>query len=480
MKRITIFFQSDLFVLSIGKLIQTLLLFVAVRLYTTYLTDEEIGKLILMLAITMFIGLALVNPVGSFINREINDWVIKEILYSKFLIFNLYVLSVSIFSFFVPFFLNNFGVGESIQTLYFSIAVSLYVFFNTWNQTIVPTLNLLFHRKAYVFFTIASISMWLMLSLSFLVIFEATAFWWLVGQILGLCIGFISALVYMLRRVVGWQKSFVFNISTSGLVKILKFSLPLSVATFMLWVLTSAYKLVIEGQIGTTALAYIGLALALATSLASAIENLLMQIFHSSFYKGISDAYSREERSSVFQEFINRTVPLTLGAIFILICLTPFLMKILADERFTIIYPFVMLGLTLEFFRVMTNIFSHAAHSEYKTHKNIIPYTAGAVIALLGIWNSIRYEHWEYYVIASLFAGWLIALIIMFRQARQLLQFELPIVQTLKLILLLLPVAPVTWYFAESSKFLIDSVIIIIVTGLFSSFIMYRQYLRVI
>ena len=479
MKSIAVFIKSDLFILALGKLIQTVLLFFAVKLYTKYLSDEEVGNLILILSMTMFIGLALVNPIGSFITREVNAWINNKIFYRNFLIFNLYVLIVSIFSFFVPYILNYFGIGKSIPTLYFSIAVSLFVFFNTLNQTIIPALNLLFYRKAFVVFTVVSISMYLTLSVSFVVIFEATAFWWLIGQILGLGVGFIGALFYFLKHVVAWQMSDMFNITTAGLQKILKFSVPLSIATFMLWVLTSAYKLIIEGQLGAATLAYIGLALALATALSGAVETLLMQVFHSSFYKDISDAKTAEERSKVFQIFINRTVPLTTGAIFVLICLSPFLLKLLADDRFSIIYPYLMLGLILEFLRVMTNIISHAAHSEYKTQKNILPYTAGAVIALFCISYSIKQEQWEYYTLASLFSGWLLSLIIMIRQAKFLLKFELPVVQVFKIILHLSPVAPLTWYFSDTSKFTLPSLGIIAVVGSFASVILYKQHQRV-
>ena len=478
--KILSFLRTDVFVLAVGKLIQIVLLFLAVRLFTIYLPDAEVGNLILMLTMTMFIGLALVNPVGSFISRELNNWINKKVLYGKFLIFNLYVFCVSVFSFLLPYILSYFGIGKSIPTLNFSIAVSLFVFFNTWNQTIIPALNLLFHRKAFVCFTIVSISMYLVFSLLFVLTFEPTAFWWLIGQLSGLCVGFILALHFMLKSAVCRQQSPEFNIETSGLKRILKFSLPLAVATLMLWVLGNAYKLVIESQFGAEALAYIGLALTLAASLAGAVESLLMQVFHSPFYKGISEAENLEERRAVCQRFLNGTVPISAGAIFIVVCMTPFLLKLLADDRFAIIYPFLMLGLILEFLRVMTNIFSHAAHSEYKTHKNILPYAVGSVIASAGILYSITQARWEYYLIASLLCGWLATVIIMVRNAKKLLNFNLPVIQTFKVIVYLSPVAPLAWHFSGSSKYLIDSLGVIAVTCLFASIVLYRQYLRVI
>lgn len=480
MKRIVAFLQSDLFILAIGKIVQMLLLFLAVRLFTTYLPDAEVGNLILILAVTMFLGLALVNPVGSYINRELNNWVDEKVLLQKFIVFNLYVIFVSVFAFTLPYLLTPFGVGQSINTLYFSIVVSLFVFFNTWNQTIIPALNLLFYRKAFVLFTILSISLYLSFAVSFVYFIDQTASWWLAGQVTGLAIGFGFAFLFLFIKVLIGHEKVKFRFNTDGLGKVLKFSLPLALATAMLWTLSNSYKLVIEGHLGTEALAYIGLALMLATSLSGSLESLVMQVFHSPFYKGISGVASIEQRSQVFQTFLNGTLPLISGAIFLLVCLAPFLLKILADQRFSVIYPFLMLGFGIEFLRVSTNIISHAAHSEYQTHISIAPYAIGALVSIVGIVYFLEHENWQYYVIASLFLGWLLTFSLMVFNTRKLFYFKLPVVQITKVLVQLLPVGIVTWFFWESSKSMVDSIIIIFITSLYTSMVLYKQYQRAI
>lgn len=480
MKRIVVFLQSDLFILAIGKIVQMLLLFLAVRLFTTYLPDTEVGNLILMLAVAMFLGLALINPVGSYINRELNNWVDERVLLQKFLFFNLYIIFVSVFAFALPYLLIPFGVGQSINTLYFSIVVSLFVFFNTWNQTVIPALNLLFYRKAFVLFTILSISLYLSIAVSFVFIIEQTAYWWLAGQVIGLAIGFVFAFLFLFRKVLTGHEKIKFKFNTDGLGKVLRFSLPLALATAMLWALSNSYKLIIEGHLGTEALAYIGLALMLATSLSGAVESLLMQVFHSPFYKGISGAVSIEQRSQAFQTFLNGTLPLIAGAIFLLVCLAPFLLEILADKRFSVIYPFLMLGLGIEFLRVSTNIISHAAHSEYQTHISIVPYTVGALASIVGVIYFLEHENWQYFVIASLFLGWLLTFSLMVFNTRKLFSFKLPVVQIIKVLVQLIPVGLVAWFFGDSSESMIESIIIILIASLYTSIVLYRQYQRVI
>ncbi|WP_019556950.1 polysaccharide biosynthesis protein [Thiomicrorhabdus arctica] len=478
MKRVVTFIKSDLFILTIGKIIQMLLLFLAVRLFTNYLSDVEIGNLILILAVTMFFGLALVNPVGSYLNRELNQWYLNGLVLSKFVIFSGYILTVSVIAFGAPYLLALFGVGTSINTLSFSIVVSLFVFFNTWNQTIIPSLNLLFHRKAFVVFTILTVSLYLLLASVFVLLIEPTAYWWLMGQVSGLALGFISAFIYMFFGPLKNQNNLEIGFELKELGKVIRFAMPLSIATLFLWILGNAYKLIIEGQIDAEALAYIGLALILSTSLAGSIESLLMQVFHSSFYKGLASSNSIEDRTIVFQRFVDGTLPIMAGSLFVLICSAGFILTLLVDSRFSVVYQFLMFGLLIEFFRVTANIVSHVAHSEYKTAQNIKPYFYGALVATIGIFIAVQSSQWEYGVIASLLIAWFSTLAIMVRSAKRLIPFVLPIKAMLRVIVYLSPVGLLSVLFSSHSDSLIFSSSFIVLVGVYSSVILYRQYAR--
>jgi O-antigen/teichoic acid export membrane protein len=371
-----------------------------------------------------------------------------------------------------------FGVRLSINTLYFSISIGLFVFFNTWNQTIIPSLNLLAYRKAFVSFTIVSVLLYLAFSVAFILLIDATAYWWLLGQISGLAIGFILSLNYMIRKPLKDQYKARFKLEFQGIHNVIQFAFPLSISTLMLWVLGSSYKLIIEGQIDAEALAFIGLALTLATSLAGAVESLLMQVFHLPFYKSLFESSSIEARTVVFQKFINGTIPIIAGALFVLISLSSFLLTLLAESRFASIYQFLMLGLLIEFLRVSTNIISHAAHSEYQTKKNIIPYLIGALIAFTGVLFSVQNAYWQYWVIVSLFLGWAMTLFLMVSSAKKIIPFTFPIKHIANTIFYLLPIPLLSWLFWKSSDDLVFSVYFIILIGLYTAFVLYRKYSR--
>ncbi|MDG4812242.1 hypothetical protein P8629_04415 [Hydrogenovibrio sp. 3SP14C1] len=476
MKKLGLFLQSDLFLLAFGKLIQVLLLFAAVRIFTTNLSVNEVGNLILMLAVATFFGLALINPVGSFLNRKLNEWLQQGTMLQHFIIFNFYVLFVSFIAFLTPFALIYLNIGSTVTTIYFSIAVSLFVFFNTWNQTLIPSLNLLFYRKAFIFFTLLSTVLYLALASFFILSYNSSAFWWLVGQAAGLGIGFLLALMFFLRFVARSESISLpsFNIRDVG--NIARFTVPLSIATLLLWSLGNFYKLIVEAEISAEALAYIGLGLTLAVSLAGAVESLMMQVFHAHFYKGLSDAQTQKDREKVFQAFISNTMPMVTGALFVLMCLSPYLVNILADQRFSSVYIFLMFGVVIELIKIFTNILSHAAHSEYKTHKNIMPYFWGSLIGVSGVFVAMRIDEWQAGVVATLITAWLVSFIIMKKSSQRLLSFNIPWKEIIKVVLYLMPVAVISVFFKNWEQDILLSILIILVSGVFAAMVLFRQY----
>ena len=119
MQKLSTIIRSDLMVLTVGKLLQMLLLFFAVRLFTTYLSDKEIGNLILIISVASFFGMALINPVGSFINRKLNAWKESGVVYTNLILFNYYVVIISLLSFFSPYLLNLLGVVAQLTRYIF-------------------------------------------------------------------------------------------------------------------------------------------------------------------------------------------------------------------------------------------------------------------------------------------------------------------------------------------------------------------------
>ena len=461
MKHVRQFITSDLFILGAGKVIQMVLMFVAVKLFTTYLTDIELGNLILIMAVASFFGLALINPIGGFINRKLYSWVEQGVVLARLANFNYYVAAVAIGALVLPWLLALIGVGMSIETTWFSLVLCLFIYFNTWNQTIIPALNLLYYRKAFVIFTILSAVGYLLAAVLLVLYVDAKAQWWVLGQVTGLVIGFFVAVIFFFKALNLSFSLDAFRLNKEGITKVFSFSLPLAGATLLMWILLNSYKLIVEARLGAEELAQVGLGLILATSISGAVESLVMQIYHAHFYKGLSGAKGVEERSHVFQRFINQTVPIVFAALMMLSIVSPYLISLLADQRFLGAYIFLMIGLLVESLRVVTNILSHAAHSEFKTKANIQPYLWGALFAAISVYFVTYLEGWQVLLPWLLFISWLITVTLMFKGMLKLLTFHFPWQRLFKTFLFMIPLAFVSWIFVNEAKSILVSLVIL-------------------
>jgi len=466
--------QSDFIVLVFGKVLHMALLFLAVRLFTTILNDKEIGNLILLISISSFFSLSLINPVGSYINRELNSWHKKRVIKNKLLNYNYYVLTVSAVATLSPLVLIKFSIGASIDFYLYLFCLGAFLFFNTWNQTIVPSLNMFFHRKAFVLLTLLSISLYLSFSLAIVLFINKSGAGWLLGQALGLGIGFIVSLWYFLIKVVPEEKITSRALSLDGVSKVIGFCLPLSVATLLLWVVANSYKIIIEMQLGAESLAYVGLGLALAASLLGAIESLLMQIFQANFYKSLDDNQLKQNRASAFQELIDNTLPVIAGGVFTLTCMSPFLLRILADSRFSSIHYYMIAGLVIEFFRISCNVIGHAAHSEYKTSLNVTPYFIGSILSMVGVFYAVKLSDWQFPILIAIFVSWVVTFLVMSYLSNKILPYRYPLIKIVRMICFLSPNFLITWLFMERASDIFISLLALTISGFYSLAIVYK------
>ena len=58
------------------------------------------------------------------------------------------------------------------------------------------------------------------------------------------------------------------------------------------------------------------------------------------------------------------------------------LISLLAHNKFHESYVYIMFGVGIEFFRVMTNLLNNVSQSEYKTTETIKPYVIGFIVSL--------------------------------------------------------------------------------------------------
>ena len=227
--------NNELLTLIIGRLLQVIIMLVTIRISTKYLDANEIGNLYLIVSITSFFGLFFLNPIGQYINRKTHEWYESGQLLNSFYVYNLYILSVSIISIPIIYIFIYFGIAKSIGFIELSLFIVLFIYFNTWNKTIIPTINMLGGRVMFVILTLFTQILSLLLAYVLILVYAPKGIFWFLGQTIGLGSVALVAFIYFVKN-----KQNNFNIEMANkfiniksLKNIFKYSAPLSVGCFI-------------------------------------------------------------------------------------------------------------------------------------------------------------------------------------------------------------------------------------------------------
>ena len=191
--------NKTLFLLSVGRVLQIIILFLVSRVMTKLLSHEEVGFLYLLLSISSYVGLVVMNPVGVYYTRKLHSWSEEKISVSIFLLVVLFIFLSSLLCFPIVF-IGKFFIGLNGYT-WISIAMlmTFYVFSSTVNNTLIPSLNILKYRTSFVVLTFLTQFFGLVFSY-FLVINNANAFYWLLGQGISFLLFFFITLFYFIYK----------------------------------------------------------------------------------------------------------------------------------------------------------------------------------------------------------------------------------------------------------------------------------------
>jgi len=470
--------NRNFLIITIGRVLYIAISLLAVRVYTSMLSTAEVGNFYLINSITAFFGFTLLNPVGMYINRKLNHWVADNNLLNGFFLYNLYLVSVSLASLVMVYFLNRvLHVGATVDLKLLLLFVMLNIYFNTWNQTVIQTLNLLDHRITFVVFTVLTSSLGLGLSM-LLVKGTATAVWWLAGQLLAQIVLTLFAFIY-LHRVLKSRLSFGYigSVATRQNVKnVLYFVAPLAFTTFLTWSQSQSYRLIVENRIGVEFLAQIGLGLSIAANIAAAVESVVQQLYMPLFYREISTT-DQAGRTLACNKLFHLAIPIYFSLTLFVSCLAPFLVTLLAHGKFGGAFLFVIYGAWIELFRMMAGLLSTTAHSEMQTRSLVKPSLAGALLVVPGVYLASYTAFYQQIVPAVLVISGLVGMFVMYRDMKKIMKIKLGIRGIVRSALISVPFAAAL-FLIDLRHSIMASFAITAVLGsyfLLSQYIIYRQ-----
>jgi O-antigen/teichoic acid export membrane protein len=420
--------KNDGGLILIGRISQAFLNIIALRVLTSILSPAQVGGFYLILALAGGFGLFLINPVQMYINRKLHLWHSKKSVLKHFFIFNAYILLISVISLIIVFYLKEiFGIGAMFSTSQFIMAVGLYIFVSNWSMTALPTLNMLNFRKSFVLLSVLTSVLSLIFSAAIVFFISQSAFSWISGQILGMGIMAIIAILVLKKKTREKMSGFLFfknEINKNNFAALMKFAVPLSGATFFIWLQTQSYRIVVEKMISADFLGFLAVGLGIAGSLAAVTESLVQQLYFPEFYKKISVG-KFIDRKNALAELSEKTIPVYLILTFFVVSLSSQLTGLLVDSKFKGVAIFVMFGAVIELLRMIGNTISAGAHSEMKTHILIKPYAIGGITTIVSVYLACKFFQTDIFIPGAMIIGGLATLWSVRREINKIVELNL-------------------------------------------------------
>lgn len=371
--------------LVLGRIIQSVLAIISIRLLINFLPQEEVGRQYLLNSVLLWFSLVLINPVGMYINRHIHEWKASKQLHYQLTQINKYFISIAFLSLPVIFIIkNSFSFGDFLTYKEILFFVFMYIYFSTWFQTIVSLFNLLGSQKIFVGLNILAQALGLSLAVLGVHALSSHAMMWLSGLLIGQVVALLVALYlfnkHFPKNEFGYkpEKNDFFTMNT------FHFCVPIAVTTLFMWFMYQGYRLVVDKMMGIEVLAALGVGLGLAASLASVVESITTQYFYPGYYAALAQS-TLQDRKKAWELLFERTLIVYLPCAVLTLSVSQLIVRVLTSENFYSVVPFVWLGAAIELFRQVSNISYLVSHSEKKTKNTIMPYFVGSTVIAISL-----------------------------------------------------------------------------------------------
>jgi O-antigen/teichoic acid export membrane protein len=420
--------NKDFTIILFGKILQIAIMLIAIKVTTHYLNPKEMGHIYIIITISSLLMLAFFNPLGMYVHRKLNIWKEQKVLFNNVVIFSIIVLLVAMIGTLVIYLYSifiakhvDFSTNDFVLIIFgYSVVVFLSPF-------VAYVLNMLYYRISFTILTVLNAAWTLFFGYLFIQLFGYAAQNWLLGTLLSnsifMFIGFVILRNKLQERFYGTYQN-IKKISKSSIKTILVFVLPLSFATFFMWLQNSGYRILIEQNIGLEFLGFLGVGMVISGQIASTVESIMMQYFHPVYYKQITNT-TLETRKLAIEMLISKVLPIYFMLAILLTFLAKYVVEILVDERYYEAYIFTAFGIWVEFFRMVTNLFGNVSQSEMNTKKFILPYIVGSLITIFLVYIASMGVEYKFYLPWALVIGGFFTMILMYFSMKKLIHFEI-------------------------------------------------------
>ncbi|MFZ4077413.1 MAG: lipopolysaccharide biosynthesis protein [Legionellaceae bacterium] len=368
--------------IAFGRLAQFFIMLLTLRLASTYLTPDDLGKMAIITTAMALLSSLLINPVGMYVNRQLHTWNSTGDVRQYLGMHWAYIFMTAIFS------AGLLSLGQMLgvlhlhfQTSFVFIFVFLSLFFNTINQTTIPSLNMLGFRGWFTLLSVGTLVLSLIGALSMLLMFGRSSSSWLFGLLLGqITLGLYGGII--LYKKIGPARSEKKPGSILALNTIFQFSCPIALTVGLTWIQSQSYRFFIEDAFGLSTLGLFVAGYGISAGVIAGFEAVFTTYFQPAFYKKISQG-NETQRTEAWNVYAQAILPTLVVVCGVLVLLSSAITSLILAPTFQSAARFLVWGALIESCRVIVNVYSMVMYAEKNTRLLIFPNAIGAIVSLV-------------------------------------------------------------------------------------------------
>jgi hypothetical protein len=434
--------NNNLIAIVLGKALQIVIMLISIRILTTILDKSEIGQNYLLLTFLSLLNFVFWGPAGQFFSRKTIAWSeegdLKNAVVLMFF-FRCITAFLSLCIAYIIFYVNEYEkYYTSTEFLIFILISSIAIF----SLLLLSTINMLGKQVLFTKLNVLLSILTLTLSVLIVTYIDDSGMSWLYGIAASQIIMGIPLYIIVVKNQSLNIKVFFESISFEQVKTVLIFTAPITITLFLQWGQNFSYRFIVEAKYSIELLGMMGVGLAIATAIFSAVDNVACQFFNPIYFKGLTNTASSDKiaRAKLWNSYSLKMFSIYILTLLFIISTAPFLLKILVSEKFHNVYLFVMAGALVEFCRVCCNAIYMVSQSELNTKATIMPYAVG-YLSLIFMLYSLDLSNTPIMVTLIQALCYAIIIFILFKRMSLLLNVSIDFRYLFKLLLASLPLA---------------------------------------
>lgn len=364
-----------------GRAAQFVLALMMMRVATTLLSPEEMGRVSLVVTTTACFAMFLVSPAGMFINRRLHAWRangMARYYLTRYVAYLLIVAVLAATSLLLLSQIINFGLA--IGWLVTLVCGSL--FFSTISLTAIPSLNMLGESKQFIVLMVVMTAASFVCAMLLVYWTSPLAQYWLLGQLVGQTLISIWGIRQLFKLFPQHEISKACHISRSKLTTLSHFAWPVALSAGLGWIQGQGYRYLLEGQLGLAELGLFVAGYGISAGMIAGFESVLTAYFQPRLYQSASSEHPAQQ-AQAWQLYAAAVIPSLLLTVALIVLLAPELTRIFLGEHFQLAAKFVIWGALAEAARVLIGVYSLVAHLYMQTRWLIYPNLIGALLSII-------------------------------------------------------------------------------------------------